>query len=295
MFTFLLVSFTLSVDVLPQQKWEPGERIKEALDTLTGSLKRTVENDVTGNASKYGISNLVGAYLKMGEKAVYTASLETGNSYVFAAGGDVNTADVDILIKDETGSILEKDDNINKFAVVLFTPSKTGLYFIELLTPTVKERGFAVVAMLEKTIYSNSANMYSAYENMVKSWLAYNSNKQYSTRFARNYQDASSNSVSFCFWGYFMDDNTSHSWSNSAIMPTKEFAFVTACDNDVKYLEVEINLTEEKNIRSDIEDDRTFIKRLSPKSATSFDFKYENLKTRSGKSFIMSTLIEITN
>ncbi|MGK0187515.1 MAG: hypothetical protein ACI9R3_003303 [Verrucomicrobiales bacterium] len=68
-----------------------------------------------------------------GQSTIVRTTLHKGNSYVLAAGGCEDAYDVDILIYDENGNLLDRDTDNSNLAVAEITPRWTGTFYIKIV------------------------------------------------------------------------------------------------------------------------------------------------------------------
>ena len=68
-----------------------------------------------------------------GQSTIIRTTLHEGNSYVLAAGGSEDAYDVDILIYDENGNLLDRDTDSSNLAVAEITPRWTGTFYIKIV------------------------------------------------------------------------------------------------------------------------------------------------------------------
>lgn len=66
--------------------------------------------------------------LAQGQTMTYTVTLYGGVSYVLFAAGDENIRDLDILLYDENGNLIDHDTSTDNIPVVSVTPKWTGSF-----------------------------------------------------------------------------------------------------------------------------------------------------------------------
>jgi len=289
------IFFIISINIFSQQVWEPGIKIKQALDTLTQGYKHAAEEDKTGTIEQFGITELYGTILRSGDKAAFESKFNAFTSYVFVAGGDENCEIINITVKDSKGNIIEKDKKSNRYSFVLFNPKSTGKYTVELSSPSVYKEGFAVVSVLEKNISADDQEMMKTFESFTKGWLEYNQTRNYKSVLPEISFGSNSDYKSFIFWGNYVYDNKPFKWSNTAITAGKNYAFLTSGNTEnTKDLNVSIKYGNDEEFETfNTDKDNQSVILFSPKKASSFDFEIGGIKSKYGKTFIINCLLEI--
>lgn len=295
----LSIAVLTSYSCFSQQAFEPGTKIKQAFDTLTQGFRYAVDEDKTGTVEQFGITELYGALLSSGEKAAFTKKFSAFTTYVFVAGGDENCESVNIAIRDSKGNVVEKDKKSDRYSFVLFNPKSGDDYTVELHGSSIYNKGFAVIAVLERNISSDNQEMLKTFENFNKGWLEYNKNKNYTAKFPETNELLNfifgDSYQPFIFWGNYVYDNVNFKWTNVKIFPLKNYAFVTAGDLDnTKDLNVGLkyNTGEDFETFGTDKHNKTIIL-FSPKRATAFDYEISGIRSKYGKTFIINCLLEI--
>ncbi|THB66682.1 MAG: hypothetical protein D6E12_10020 [Desulfovibrio sp.] len=72
-------------------------------------------------------------FLARGASTVVTSTLYQGNSYCFIAGGSNDAYDIDIILYDENGYLIDRDEDADRAAAVTVTPRWTGLFYAKII------------------------------------------------------------------------------------------------------------------------------------------------------------------
>jgi hypothetical protein len=288
LFVLLLAIYPFAVH--PQSDWEPGVRMNEAIANLLlgyESVKQTEEGQYLEN---YGFNSINGTYLKMGEKSFIRTTLYKNSTYILMAGGDRNTFDVDIIIKDDNKNILKRDIRNDKYAVVFFVPDYEGAYIIELTASGVTGKGFSVIAILEEGVKSNTDNIVTAIQNMEKKWNLIAG--KYDVRYASDPEalDGDYAYRSFCWNGFYVDKGSSMGYNENGITPNKNYLMMATGDDNAT--NIYLNVKYDKKDVWDKEHENSPFILFTPKNLKQYDFSTYNQST-SGRSFIVACLFEM--
>lgn len=99
-------------------------------------------------------TSIMGTHLTVGGTVSWNTELQRGRQYVFIGGGDDDVTDLDIYIKDLSGTTLKKDEAADNKPVVVFTPQETKKYTITLkLYRSLTAGSFACLALLQENGY----------------------------------------------------------------------------------------------------------------------------------------------
>ncbi|TXF86273.1 hypothetical protein FUA23_19725 [Neolewinella aurantiaca] len=93
--------------------------------------------------------NLAAAHLAIGGTVSLNVSLEEGVEYVFVASGPYEQADVDLYLRDSTGTILARDQQEDGTPVVEFRAPANGAYQLQLhLVAANEEMAYVALSLL---------------------------------------------------------------------------------------------------------------------------------------------------
>ena len=71
--------------------------------------------------------------LAKGGSYVLNTTLYEGNSYVFVAGGCQDAYDIDLILFDENGNLIDRDRDNDTLAVVEVSPIWTGPFYLKIV------------------------------------------------------------------------------------------------------------------------------------------------------------------
>lgn len=91
--------------------------------------------------------SLGGGALNRGGTLDVTRRFEAGKSYLIIADGDSSARDVDLLVLDSRGRVVEKDEGARKEAQVRFRPRNSGNYTIRLKMANARGRAIGYFAV----------------------------------------------------------------------------------------------------------------------------------------------------
>lgn len=72
-------------------------------------------------------------FLARGASTVVTSTLYQGNSYCFIAGGCQDAYDMDLILYDENGYLIDRDEDADRAAAVTVTPRWTGMFYVKVV------------------------------------------------------------------------------------------------------------------------------------------------------------------
>ena len=72
-------------------------------------------------------------FLARGASTVITSTLYQGNSYCFIAGGCNDAYDIDVILYDENGYLIDRDEDAERAAAVTVTPRWTGMFYVKVV------------------------------------------------------------------------------------------------------------------------------------------------------------------
>ena len=289
-FVILLVLLFINNISPAQTDWDQGNRITEALASLMLIYEMAKEIDEEGNIEQYGISSINGAYLRMGEKAFIQTTFYKGDNYIFMAGGDERTFDVDIIIKNEYETVIERDLSHEKYAIIFFEPPYTGEYIIELSTPGVSKSGFGIITFFEKGVYTDTYDILEALENMEARWEHWNN--KYDTRFASDPESLKGKADyrSFCFNGHYLLEGDTYGYTGNGMRPHKDYIIMASGDNNS--VDIDLTVTFGGIEKSDSFDNVIPIIFFNSSNSREYDYTVKNYKSY-GKSFIITCTLEV--
>lgn len=286
----LILFFYLNNSIFALSDWESGKRMKEAIASILLIYEMAKDTDDGRLLNDYGVTSINGAYLRINEKSFIQTTLYRGSKYLFMAGGDSKIYDVDIIIKNEYKTIIERDIGHEKFAFIFFEPPITGSYIIELSTPGVSASGFGVIAFLERGSYSNINDIVDAIENMEERWNHWN--RKYETRFASDPEalEGSEEYRSFCFNGQYLSQGDTYGYNGNGMKPNKDYIMLAAGDNNS--VDIDLSVIYGETQKSDSLDDVIPIIFFNSSYSKEYSFTVKNYKS-SRRSFIITCTLEI--
>lgn len=141
-----LVFLILCSQPLAGQGWPPADRLTATLNDVFTKCNLMVA--VSAVDWRPGLC-LAGAQLSVGQSVSLQIDLEAGKHYVFIAGGERGTADLDLYLRDSTATEIAADSEDDDTPVVEYSIIKTGTYTLQLhLVSGAEERSMAGVGML---------------------------------------------------------------------------------------------------------------------------------------------------
>jgi hypothetical protein len=85
-----------------------------------------------GYGDGWAIRTMTSAELTSGKTRSYLVSLYADNEYRIATCGDANIKNLDVLLYDTKGNIVQRDDTVDREPSLEFTPPATGTYYVVL-------------------------------------------------------------------------------------------------------------------------------------------------------------------
>ena len=129
-----------------QDDWRPGAYMRESMIKILAAAA-VVQKD-----TDFGFWDTcyLGAFLRQGNHSFLSTTLEQGKTYAFIGAGNKQALDVDIIIEDEQGEIVQQDVADGAVAAVAFTPQTTQIYTIRLKLHQATEPCFCGMALMKK-------------------------------------------------------------------------------------------------------------------------------------------------
>ncbi len=112
-------------------------RADDGITCMTKAMARVASAvRLVSDKSQFGYQkglSLLGAYIRQGAECTITLPLQKGEAYAFVGAGDDDVKILNIVVEDDaTGDVVAKDEDTEKFAMVIFEPNKTGKYRVKL-------------------------------------------------------------------------------------------------------------------------------------------------------------------
>ena len=134
---------------LEAQSWQPADRLTAALDGVFGKCNVMVA--VAGVDWNPGLC-LAAAELTAGQTVSLELQLRGGHKYVFIAGGERTTRDLDLYLRTPGGSLTASDSEDDRTPIVEYTADTTGSYTLQLRLASNQERpAMAAVGVLRSS------------------------------------------------------------------------------------------------------------------------------------------------
>lgn len=108
----------------------PVEYMDQALENALAKMKAIQDIDRVGFTRNH--FGLLGGLFEKGQSMTQEVTLSEGVQYVFIAGGDPDVIDMNIYLRDAADAVIAKDDLPDVNPIVVYTPSVTGRYRVEL-------------------------------------------------------------------------------------------------------------------------------------------------------------------
>ncbi|MFT4623540.1 MAG: hypothetical protein ACI8PZ_002196 [Myxococcota bacterium] len=93
-----------------------------------------------GYATGWGIRTMTTTEINAGKTKNYLVTLYRGNEYRIVSCADPSVSNLDVLIYDAQGNLLDRDTTTDREPSIVFTPKNTGAYYVVLYMREVKER-----------------------------------------------------------------------------------------------------------------------------------------------------------
>jgi len=85
-----------------------------------------------GYAEGWGIRTMTSTALATGKTRNYLVTLYKGNEYRIETCGDEHVANVDVLLYDTEGNVIERDKTEDREPSIQYSPEQTGSYYLVL-------------------------------------------------------------------------------------------------------------------------------------------------------------------
>lgn len=128
----------------------PVEYMDQALENALAKMKAIQDIDRVGFTRNH--FGLLGGLFEKGQSMTQEITLSEGIQYVFLAGGDPDVVDMNIYLRDTSGAVIAKDDEPDVNPIVVYTPTTTGRYRIELKLENSQQNrdAFCVLLILKR-------------------------------------------------------------------------------------------------------------------------------------------------
>lgn len=127
---FLAVAALTLLMAAPAAAQGPVEYMDQALENALAKMKAIQDIDRVGFTRNH--FGLLGGLFEKGQSMAQEVTLSEGVQYVFIAGGDPDVIDMNIYLRDTADAVIAKDDLPDVNPIVVYTPSATGRFKIEL-------------------------------------------------------------------------------------------------------------------------------------------------------------------
>ncbi len=283
----LIVLLSALCTPLFSQQWIPNQAIASLVEGIETAQRSGLLS------SRYGVDMILGSYLNSKEKSLLTMYLESGEYYYFIAGGDDEVLDVDIIVSDDNYTTLARDIENDKYAIVEFTPKRTGTYCIELSMANTKTdtKQFAVLTVMKYGLSYIKDDITSAMQNLEAAWED-NSYKKRGAYFASDPEpfngSYSGGYSSFCLFGRYITAGSSDGFNSNGISSYGDYMLFAAGDKYALGLELQVTTTEgsSKDVST-----APYVAFNSGKALT-YDYSIMN-QAYKGKSFIICCMLEL--
>ena len=96
-----------------------------------------------GYADGWGIRTMTTTEVNAGKTKNYLVTLYRGNEYRILTCGDETVANLDVLIYDAKGNLIDRDTTTDREPTLVFEPKDTSAYYVVLYLRELKQRGKA--------------------------------------------------------------------------------------------------------------------------------------------------------
>lgn len=128
--------------------WIPGKYMTQSVANVLSSALRA--GDITSFGFRDGTC-VMSAYIRRGNTVTMPLRLESGESYLFIAGGDDDATDVDLSVENANGLEVASDKKVDNKPFVLYTPPVSGNYTVKVRLYAGKSAGsFCTLALMEQ-------------------------------------------------------------------------------------------------------------------------------------------------
>lgn len=128
----------------------PVDYMDQALENALAKMKAIQEIDRVGFTRNH--FGLLGGLFEKGQSMTQEITLSEGVQYVFIAGGDPDVLDTNIYLHDSSDTVIAKDDLPDVNPIVVYTPSATGRFRIEIKLADLQASrdAFCVLLLLKR-------------------------------------------------------------------------------------------------------------------------------------------------
>lgn len=277
----LLACFLVSsiiVQAQDQDEWTPGTYMSQAL-TLTLAKGHILEQN-----SQYGFDDgicLLGAYLETGAEVSWNLALDHESEYVFIGGGDDDATDIDIILMDRDGEIVEQDQEEDNNPVVGFKPPYTGIFTVRLKLYACDASGSFCCLNIMKD-YANAipvSSMDEAVENIIGYGTKVNSNIPVKFHDLPN---------QWCLFGSILSSKETEEIRG---MSFGDLNHIIISTGDGNLIDADLCLLNgAAEVACDRDDDAIPVIRFSSETNSLYNLQIMNVKS-SGKSLIMTAIL----
>lgn len=151
------------------ERWTPGESLRQSMVRLLATASvLNVQSDFGFLETAY-----LGAFLRKGNYAFLTMTLEEGTNYAFLGSGNEPTRDLDIVVLDESDKVIASDVKRDSTPIVKFTPPRTGRYRIRLMLQDADAACFCGIVLMRQEGWDvPTRNLDVALSNMLKACVS---------------------------------------------------------------------------------------------------------------------------
>lgn len=260
-----------------QTSWSSGKFMLQAWAQTMSVAKDLQENTNMGLVDR---TCVLGAVLKKGNSARFTTYLKSGTTYVFFAGGDEDVTDLDLKLYGSSGNLLEADKKSNAKAAIVYEPSQSGDYTIELIYYSgTATTSFACMAIMEE--YGNRVPISNMIESGKKFFLAGELLNRKSNIKFHDYPNQ------WCLYTSILDDGEYTQISNLDL-GDEDHIFYAVGDQNIKDADLYLYLNEETTmLERDTDRDPTPIMTYRTGSVNQYKLRIKNYESR-GKSLLIA-------
>ncbi|HRY14675.1 MAG TPA: hypothetical protein P5330_02230 [Candidatus Competibacteraceae bacterium] len=120
--TSTLLGFALAIMAIPSANASRGEAI---------AVGRQVIADVERDSAFCARDTFRIDHIELGQTLTYNTFLYKNAHYILAIGGDSKARDLDAVLYDENGNLIDKDLRYNQSGLVEVTPRWSGTFYLK--------------------------------------------------------------------------------------------------------------------------------------------------------------------
>ncbi len=275
---FLAVSWNGIAQYDEQVNWISGYQMAKSADNLI-ALKDNIQNYYFRN----GIVSFLAGFIRKGDMTTFICPLYAGVEYALLAAGDDNATDIDIIITDETGSIVINDVSAAKNAIVFFKPTKTANYNIKVkLHGAITPGCFCNLLVLTKSgSYVSISDVTDAFINaIIASYTAWNANNNI------KFYDAAGE---WCMYGALLDKGESTQIDN-LFFSSKDHLFFAWGDSNTEDVDLTLKNQNGVTVAEDKDQKQIAVFTYSTSSYQKYSLEFKNYNSK-GKSVIVTVIM----